>query len=454
MERAHWSSRLGFILAVAGSAVGLANIWKFPYTAGQHGGAAFIAVYLLSLLLIGFPVLMAEILIGRQTQSDPAGAFKQLGGSRWGAVGKLTVLTGFIVSAFYSAVAGWILGYFVETLRGNISHFQTVAEAGAHYTSLLQNPFWTVGFHFIFMALCVSVLFLGVRQGIERSCKVLMPLLFALLVGLAIKGMTMPNAGNALHFLFSPDWKSLTPIAILSAVGQSFFTLSLGQGTMVTYGSYLKGRENLIASCVPVVIMDTCVSLLAAIAVFTIVFSVGMQPDSGPGLVFHTLPLVFSQISGGFFLSILFFLLVSVAALTSEISALEPSIAYLMDEWRWTRRNAVIAVGCGSFLVGVPCALATSVFSNVTFLGMNILDMLADLATNIMIPLGGLGAVLLVGRVWGVTKALRHLDQGLPPKMQKSTWLHAYFWFCFKYSAPFLILFVFLGALGFFDWVL
>ena len=454
MERAHWSSRLGFILAVAGSAVGLANIWKFPYTAGQHGGAAFIAVYLLSLLLIGFPVLMAEILIGRKTQSDPAGAFKQLGGSRWAYVGKLTVLTGFIVSAFYSAVAGWILGYFVETLRGNVSGFQTVSEAAAHHTRLLQDPFWAVGYHFAFMLCCIGVLFLGVRQGIERSCKVLMPLLFALLVGLAVKGLTMPNAGNALQFLFSPDWKSLTPLAILSAVGQSFFTLSLGQGTMVTYGSYLKGRENLIASCVPVVIMDTCVSLLAAVAVFTIVFSVGMQPDSGPGLVFQTLPLVFSQISGGFFLAVLFFLLVTVAALTSEISALEPSIAYLMDEWGWSRHRAVISVGMASFLVGVPCALATSVFSHVNIFGMNILDFLADLTTNIMIPIGGLGAVLLVGRVWGITKAMQHLNQGLPHRMQTSSVLHTYFWFCFKYSAPFLILFVFLGALGFFDWML
>lgn len=451
MKRAHWGSRLGFILAVAGSAVGLANIWKFPYTVGQHGGAAFIFVYLLSLVLIGFPVLMAEILIGRKTQSDPSGAFAQLGGPRWATVGKATIVTGFIVSAFYSAIAGWILGYLVEALRGNISDFHSVADAGAYHSGLLEHPLWAVGYHFAFILLSIGVLYLGVREGIERSCKVLMPLLFALLIGLAVKGLTMPNAGDAMHFLLSPDWRSLTPLAILSAVGQSFFTLSLGQGTMVTYGSYLTGRENLLGSCVPVVLMDTCVSLLAAVAVFTIVFSVGMHPDSGPGLVFHTLPMVFSQITGGFFFAILFFLLVTLAALTSEISALEPAIAYLMDERGWSRHGAVIAVGASSFLVGVPCALSTSVLSDVTVFGWTILDFLSEFTTNVMIPLGGLGAVILVGRVWGVKHALQHLNQGLPANLQRSSWLRAYFWFCFKYSAPVLILLVFLGALGLYD---
>lgn len=446
MKRAAWGSRLGFIFAVAGSAIGLANIWKFPYTVGKFGGAAFIAVYLLSLLLIGFPVLMSEILIGRRTHLNPSGAFKQLGGPRWAYAGKATIATGFIVSAFYSAVAGWILGYLVEALRGNVSSFQSVAEASAYHSSLLQHPLWGIGYHLAFVLLAVGVLYLGVREGIERCCKVMMPLLFVLLIALVIKGLTMSHASEALHYLFAPDWSSLTPLAMLTAVGQSFFTLSLGQGTMVTYGSYLKGRENLLQSCVPVVLMDTCVSLLAAVAVFTIVFSVGMHPDSGPGLVFHTLPLAFSQIPGGMVLAVLFFLLVTVAALTSEISAMEPTIAYLMDERRWSRHRAVAVVGLGAFLVGVPCALSTSVLSHVTVFGWTIMELFDHLTTNVMIPLGGLAAVVLVSRVWGIDRAFNHFCLGLSPALAQSRAFKDYFWFCFKYTAPVLILLVFIGA--------
>lgn len=448
MSRAHWGSRLGFIFAVAGSAIGLANIWKFPYTVGKYGGGAFIAVYLLSLLLIGFPVLMAEILIGRKTQSNPSGAFYQLGGKNWSYAGKATVFTGFIVSAFYAAVAGWILGYLVEASFGNISSFTTVADASAYHNGLLTHPLWGVGYQAAFILMSIGVLYMGVRGGIERACKIMMPLLFIVLIGLVIKGLSLPNAGEAILFLFTPDWSSLTPLAILSAVGQSFFTMSLGQGTMVTYGSYLKGKENLLESCIPVVIMDTMVSLLAAVAVFTIVFSVQMQPDSGPGLVFHTLPLVFSQITGGTAVAILFFLLVTLAALTSEISAMEPAIAYLMDERGWSRHAAVMGVGLGAFLIGVPCALSTSVLSHVTVFGLTFLELFEHLATNIMIPLGGLAAVILVGRVWGIKEALEQLNEGLPGSLRTSIWIQRYFWFCFKYSAPFLILLVFAAALG------
>lgn len=450
MKRAHWGSRLGFILAVTGSAIGLANIWKFPYTVGKFGGAAFIAVYLLSLLLIGFPVLMAEIMIGRKAQSNPSGAFRQLGGPAWSYVGKGTVLTGFLVSAFYSAVAGWIVGYLVEALLGNVTAFTSVADAGAYHSALLAHPLWGISYHLLFILMSVGVLYLGVRSGIERACKVMMPLLFTLLIILVIKGLSLPRAGEGLRFLLQPNWSSLTPIALLSAVGQSFFTLSLGQGTMVTYGSYLKGKENLLENCIPVVIMDTCVSLLAAVAVFTIVFSAGAQPDSGPGLVFHTLPLVFSQLPGGMLFAVVFFLLVTLAALTSEISAMEPAIAFLMDERGWSRHAAVAVVGIGAFLVGVPCALSTNILSNLTVFGWTVLELFENLTTNLMIPLGGLAAVIVVGRVWGITKALAHLDDGLPPHQQQSSWLKSYFRFGFKYSAPFLILLVLLGAMGLF----
>lgn len=449
-NRASWGSRIGFIFAVAGSAVGLANIWRFPYIVGQNGGAAFIAIYLLCLLLIGFPVFMSEILIGRTTQTSPSGAFRVLGGPKWSWAGKLTILTGFIVSAFYSAVAGWVLGYLVESIRGHVSSFGSPEAVVEHHQTLMDNPLWGVSFHFIFLAACIGVLVLGVRGGIERGNKIMMPILFIVLIFLALKGMTMPNASKGLAFLLTPNWSALTPQAFLMALGQAFFTLSLGQGTMVTYGSYLSKKENLLASCVPVVLMDTIVSLLSAVAVFTIVFSVELEPNSGPGLIFHTLPWVFSQVPWGHGIAVLFFLLVVLAALTSEISALEPSVAYLMDEWGWKRSHAVIACGLGAFVLGIPSALSYSLLKDQTIAGLTFLDAMDFLATSILIPLGGLFAVLLVGWRWGTPNAIKQLKEGSEKLFTKHSWLNKYFWFCFKYSAPILIALVFFNAIGMF----
>lgn len=438
--RGSWGSRLGFILAVAGSAVGLANIWRFPYVVGQNGGAAFIFAYLACLFIIGFPVFIAEILIGRTAQTSPSGAFASLGrGAFWGWAGKLTILTGFLVSSFYSAVAGWILGYFIEALRGNITGFTSSEQPELYFNSLMADPWWGLTFHLFFILFCGGVLFLGVHKGIERWNKILMPILLGLLVLLAIKGLTLPNADDALGFLLSPDWSLLTPTAILLALGQAFFTLSLGQGTMVTYGSYVGEGENLLRSCVPVVIVDLCVSILAAIAVFTIVFSVGMQPDSGPGLLFHTLPWVFSQLPGGYLLALFFFMIVVIAALTSEISAMEPTIAYLMDEWGWGRKAAVGVCAAGVFLFGIPSALSFS-----------FLDSMSFVCSSILIPLGGLLAVVLVGWIWGVSGAIEQLKQGSSELFRRRPWLQTYFWFCFKYASPILIVLVFLNALGVF----
>lgn len=447
MKRVSWGSRIGFIFAVAGSAVGLANIWRFPYVVGQHGGAAFIAVYLLCLLLIGVPVFISEILIGRTAQTSPSGAFRLLGGKNWAWAGKMTIATGFIVSAFYSAIAGWILGYLVEALSGRISSFSTTEAATQHHLSLIDNPWWGLSFHLLFLAICTAVLLLGVRGGIERGNKLMMPLLLCVLVFLAINGLFMPNSGKGLAFLLTPDWSALSPQTLLIALGQAFFTLSLGQGTMVTYGSYLHPGANMITSCLPVVLMDTVVSLLAATAVFTIVFSTGMEPDSGPGLIFHTLPWVFSQIPWGHGIAILFFLLVMLAALTSEISAMEPTIAYLIDEWGWNRTPAVMCCGTGAFLLGVPAALSFSVLKSATIGGMTFMDIMDFVTTGILIPLGGLCAVMLVGWKWGVPKALEKLQQGAEALFERHLWLGSYFWFCFKYTAPILIAFVLLNAL-------
>ncbi len=452
MKRESWGSQAGFILSVAGSAIGLANIWRFPYVVGQYGGAAFILMYLFFLFMVGIPVLISEILIGRSTQTSPAGAFEKIGGSKsWGWAGKMTILTGFLVSAFYSAVAGWIFGYLIEAVSGNLHAFSTPLEAAQYYEGLVGNPYWGVFFHFLFLLCCIAILYFGVRGGIERGNKIMMPTLFVMMVALVIKGLMMPNAGEALTFLFSPNWSLLTPSAILLALGQAFFTLSLGQGTMVTYGSYLCKKTNILGTIIPVVVMDTVISLMSAVAIFTIVFSVGMQPDSGPGLIFHTLPWVFSQVPGGFYLGILFFLLVTLAAMTSEISALEPAIAYLRDQRGWGRHSAVFACGAASFMIGVPCALSFSLLKDTLLFGMNVLDFMAFICSSIMIPLGGLFAVLLTGWVWGFANSMVNLSEGNDGVMVRYPWLQRYFWISFKFTAPLLIMIVFISALGFFD---
>ncbi|NGX58629.1 MAG: hypothetical protein K940chlam3_01537 [Chlamydiae bacterium] len=449
MKRGSWSSKIGFVFAAAGSAVGLANIWRFPYVVGANGGAIFVVVYLLCLLAIGFPVFISEVLIGRTTQRSPSEAFKRLGNSNfWAVLGSITIITGFIVSAFYSAVAAWILGYLVEAISGRLTAFDSANQAAVHYDSLIQSPLWGIGFHLLFLVGCWGVLVSGVRRGIERGNKVIMPILYLVLITIVLKGLSLPNSFNGLSYLFSPDWSEVTPLMFLIALGQSFFTLSIGQGTMVTYGSYLHEDDNIVTSCFPVLIMDTLVSLFSAIAVFTIVFSVGMEPDAGPGLLFQTLPLVFSKITGGYFVAIAFFLLVFLAALTSQISAMEPTIAFLIDRFHWPRKRAVALCSVGVFLLGLPCALSSNVMKDITFFDMNPLELMLFTTSSILIPLGGFFAIILVGWKWGVPKAVRELHRGMSKGLRENGLFNFYLWFCFKYLAPALIVLVFLNALG------
>lgn len=440
MKRETWGSHIGFILAVAGSAIGLANIWRFPYMVGMNGGAAFIAIYLLCLCLIGFPVFLCEILIGKKTHANPARAMEKLSHSgAWRKAGLLTIVTGFLVSSFYSAVAGWVLGYLVEALSGALT-FESYETASAHFSHLMASPFWGLTFHFLFMASCVAVLYCGVKNGIERSNKILMPLLFIILIALVVSGFFLPRSGEALAYLLRPDFSLITPAAWLAALGHSFFTLSLGQGTMITYGSYMKEDEPVLSSLVPVVIMDTVVSLLAAFAIFMISFSQGVEPTQGPALLFSALPVAFNGLPGGAIIASFFFLLVVLAALTSEISAMEPGIAYLIEEKKLSRHAATALVATGAFLIGVPSALAGSLLSGLSF---NFLEMMDMLCNSILIPLGGFLAVIMVGRVWGFRPAYNFLvgDKNRPV-------LKAYLKLGIKYTAPILIVLVFLNVIG------
>lgn len=451
-ERPTWGSKIGFILAVSGSAIGLANIWRFPYLLGNYGGAAFFFIYLLFLFLLSFPILLTEIIIGKKTRANPSLAFKQLGGGVfWPTMGKISVLTGFIISSFYSVVAAWIVGYVVEALKMGITSFQHSQEAANHFSQLIQNPYWTVGYHFVFLVLCRLILLLGVRKGIEKWNEILIPLLFIILVAIVAKALTLEDAGTGLRFLLSPDWSVLTPVAFMTALGQAFFTLSLGQGTMVTYGSYLDEKASFIKSCGLVILMDTMVSFLMACAVFMIVFSEDVTTiSSGPGLIFNTLPWIFSQIPGGSIVAILFFVLVLLAAITSQISAMEPPIAYLIDEKGFSRRWATFTVTFGAFALGIPSALSLNLLAGHTIYGANFLDCISFLGTNILIPLGGLGAVILVA--WKVEfhkmmDCFSEEDKQIYLRYPKLT---SIFLFCLKYVIPILIVLIFLNVLGVF----
>jgi len=447
-RRATWGSRIGFVLAVAGSAVGLANIWRFPYLVGAHGGAAFVLVYLVLIFLIGIPTLFAEIIIGKKTQQNPKQAFEDLSQSKtWGGFGAVTILTGFIVSAFYSAVSGWIFGYFIEACIGSLTRFSSPEEVAELFTTLRSSPAFCLSTHAAFLSICTFLLLFGVRKGIEAGTKIMMPILFLVLTIIAIKGLSLPNAHQALDFLFSPSLESLSSTAILAALGQAFFTLSLGQGTMVTYGSYLPSKEDLWKTCLPVVFMDLGVSLLAAISVFTIVFSVGMHPGSGPGLLFITLPWVFTQLSGGILLAIAFFLVVLLAAITSEISALEPSIAYLQDTFKMERKKSTLLVSLGVFLLGIPCALSYSLLKDYTLFDLPILEAFESLCSNVLIPFGGLVGILLVGWKWGAAASVKEITKTSSP-IFSSALAQNYLIYCFKYIAPGCILLIFFKSLG------
>lgn len=448
MLRESWCNRAGFALAAMGSAIGLASIVRFPYLVADHGGAAFIAVYLLSLFVVGIPILISEITLGRSTQRNCYEAFKIKGGGPfWKGAGVWVLMTALLVSAFYSALSGWICGYLVEAISGQLQTLQTAEQATTYFKTLLKTPLWGLSYHFIFIGMSIVLVYAGLRKGIERGCKILMPILLLTLLVLVIKGLSLDNSSSALTYLFKPNWNLITPSVVLMALGQAFFTLSLGQGTMITYGSYLPKDTPFVGSCIAVALSVVVVSILSAIAIFTIIFSANVTPEGGLGLMFQTLPIVFSHMSGGYILSISFFLLVALAALTSEISVLEPLIAYLVDTYGWSRKNAALAVGAMAFVIGIPCALSTSLLADWNLWGKNILELFDLIATTILVPLGGLLGVLLVAWRWGFAAAYKELRNGTIEKYPVG---HLYFKVCLKYLAPGLILIIFFSNLDLF----
>jgi len=440
VKREHWKSKLGFMWAAIGSAVGLGSIWRFPYVVGENGGAVFVLLFCLFLLLVSLPILLSEIVIGRATESNPSDAFKKLGKNRfWKGVGTLQVITGLLVSVFYSVVCSWTLGYLLEAFNGNLSYFTTPLAAQIFWKSCLESVTWTMGCQIGFVFLSAAILYVGVQKGIESTNKILMPLLFMFLLFLAVVGIQMPSSSKGLLFLFSPNWSALNGKMVLLALGQAFFALSVGQGTMITYGSYLRKQDNLFAISLPVASSIVIVSLLAGIAIFTVIFSLGGNPSSGSELIFETLPLLFSKMEFGGFIAILFFSLIFFAGLTSQISAMEPFIAYLTDHKKYSRHKAVSICSLIVLVLGLPVGLSFGPLSDSTFLGLNLFEALSFFCINILIPLGALGAVLLLGWKNPFDDFLKALQQGTSQTLIKNPLFRWGFALTVRYLAPFVI---------------
>lgn len=392
-KRENWASRLGFVMAAAGSAVGLGNIWRFPWLAGENGGGLFLLIYLAMVCTLGLSVLLAEIVIGRTAQKDPVGAFRQLGGGRWPLIGYLGIASAFLILSFYSVVAGWTLAFAVKQARGL---FATVTPSQA-FADLLAATFEPLAWALVFLAITGSVVTGGIRNGIERANLVLMPLLFTLLIVLVVRAVTLPGGFDGLTFFFAPDVSRLTTGTIVAALGQAFFSLSIGLGAMITYGSYLDHRQPIGRAALQIGALDALAAVLAGCIVFPAVSFAGLDPASGPGLAFITLPNVFAEMPAGRLFGVVFFALLAIAALTSAISLLEPLVAFLVDEHGFRRRHATLLVTTAAFLVGVPSSLSLGPMPELSAFGMSFLDLLDFVTASLMLPIGGMAMALFVG---------------------------------------------------------
>lgn len=415
VERGTWGSRIGFLMAAAGSAIGLGNIWRFPYVAGQNGGAIFVLIYIGFVILVGLPVMIAELTVGRSTQRNPIGAFEALApGSGWKWVGVLGVATGVGILSFYSVVAGWTVGYLLKTLTGAFSGPITGAESEELFLGFIGNGWVATLLLLVFIGLTMYVVAGGVSEGIEKWAKILMPVLFGILVILAIYAVSLEGAAKGLEFYLKPDPSKVTAGTFAKALGQALFSLSLGMGAMITYGSYLPSREHLAISAGYVALFDTLIALLAGLVIFPTLFAMGLDPAGGAGLVFVVLPTIFGKMPLGTLFGILFFLLLSLAALTSTISLLEVPTSYLVDEKGWSRRRAVLVMGTLAFVLGIPSALsqgAVGVLSSIPKLGLGFLDLMNALFGNYSLSIGSLLIALFVGYRWGIRNAVREIER-------------------------------------------
>ena len=442
-QRGSWGSRFGFILAASGSAIGLGNIWKFPYIVGENGGGAFVLIYLICIFIIGTPIMLAEFTLGRKTNLNPVGAFHSLKpNSAYTSIGYMGVLAGFLILSFYGVVGGWTFAYVVKSVTGSVLSFTSPKEAGSFFGNFISNTGETLLYHALFMGLCIAIVLRGVHGGIERACQILMPTLVLFLFLLMIRSLTLDGAMEGVGFYLNPDFSKISVNTVLIALGQAFFSLSLGMGCMITYGSYLSDKENLTSSTVYVVMFDTLIALLVGMVIFPAVFAMGLEPTEGPSLVFSVLPTVFNSMPMGHVVSIIFFTLLAIAAITSGISLLEVVVAYFIDQRGWQRKKAVIIVGSSIFAFGIPSGLSFGAMAELKLAGMTFFDHVDNIASNYLLPLGGMLTAIFVGWVWGTNNA--HIE--IEKYKNKFNFPWAQCWeFLIRYITPVAVGIVFLA---------
>lgn len=441
-----WSSQWGFILATVGSAAGIGNIWRFSYVAGENGGGAFLLLYLVCIALIGLPIVIAELAIGRVDRRGATPAIERLTRlHHWRSFGVLSVVIAFLILSFYSVIAGWAFKYFLGALDGSLMRIASGGH-GEFFERFIAGPLQPVVWQFCMIAATVLVVIGGVRNGIEAVNRVLMPALFAIVVGLAAYGLTLSGSAAGLRFLFAPDWTALSnPNVYLAAMGQAFFSLGVGMAIFVTYGSYLPVRHRIPQAACAVVAGDTLIAILAGIAIFSTVFAFGVDPASGPELAFITLPQIFLAMPGGRLVAILFFALLVAGALTSMVSMLEVPVAYLVRRTRYSRRQLVPALGIAIFLLGVPSALGFGPLETINWHGRGILDNVDHLVANFLLPAGGILIVLLVGWRWRRRDALTGAD--LNRSRWGTRWGLVWLWLI-RIVTPTLILLIILNGIA------
>jgi NSS family neurotransmitter:Na+ symporter len=442
-KRDGFGSKIGIIAAAAGSAIGLGNIYRFPCELGNNGGAAFLLVYLAVVIFLGIPVMLSELVIGRRSQSNAVGAFKKLAPkSAWSIVGYMGVLCGFIIFAFYSTVSGWTLEYIIKAVTNSFQG-KDLAAMEQDFTDFHNMGWRNVMWQAIFIFLTGFVVFKGVQNGIERYAKILMPLLLVILVVLGIRSVTLPGANEGLSFLFTPDFSKIDGNVLISALGQGFFSLSLGMGALITYGSYIKKKDNLTSTAFSVVLADTLIALLAGLVIFPAAFSFGIRPTAGMGLVFNTIPMIFNQMTGGYIFCIIFFVLLAIAALTSTISLLEVVVAYLSEELHINRRWSTVWACVATLLIGSFASL--SLMENTPFAigGRTVFDLMDFVSSNILLPLGGVLIVIFVG--WRLGKA-KFFEEVTNEGTIKAS-LKKIIFFIIRYLAPIAITIVFIRGL-------
>ena len=444
-NRATLGGKLSAVLVAAGSSVGLGNIWRFPYVAGDNGGGAFLVIYILCVILMGLPLMIAEFSVGRASHLNAVGAYRALD-RRWSFLGYNGVLAAFLILGFYFVVSGWTAEYMVHSVTGSLAQYTTAAEYESVFTNFISNPWRPILYTVLFALATHFVIALGVQKGIERSAKVLMPLLFVVLIALSIHSLLMPGGGEGVRFFFQPDFSKVTPSTVLVALGQAFFSLSIGIGTMVTYASYFKPETNLRHTALNVTILDTLVAVLAGVVIFPAVFSVGIEPSSGPSLVFITLPSIFNGMPLSMVWSTVFFLLLVVAALTSTISLHEVITAYLHEEWHMSRRAAAWTTTAATTLLGAVASLSVGVWSGWKPFGLTLFDLLDYVTANILLPVGGLFTCIFVG--WKLDQQV--LKDQITNNGTLKFRIYTLFIVLLRYFCPLVMLMLFLDNLGVF----